>query len=216
MVALVVATLSACSDSSDDSDASPADSPTVPDTSSPMTTTTPPPEPRELWLLPPNPMALTREADLVPLKAEVLRFHVHAHLDVFVDGQPIVVPAGIGIDIHDPAVHKFRNPIGYGGIDPACEHVCISPLHTHDSDGVLHTESASSTPNNLGQFFTEWGVRLTPTCVGEFCESDTSIAFFVDGEPYPGDPGRIELADGREIAIVIGMPPEEVPSLFTG
>lgn len=39
---------------------------------------------------------------------------------------------------------------------------CISPLHTHDTTGSLHTESATAVPNRLGQFFTEWGVIGTP------------------------------------------------------
>jgi hypothetical protein len=37
---------------------------------------------------------------------------------------------------------------------------------------------------------------------------------FVDGEAFSGDPADIELADQLEIAIVIGSPPEEIPSEF--
>ncbi len=164
-------------------------------------------------------MDLTRQAGLVPERAEFLRYHVHSHLDVFVDGKPVPVPSGIGINIEDPAVHRFPNPdgsIGYGGIQPACEQVCISPLHTHDADGVLHTESKTSTPNRLGQLFTEWGVRLTPTCVGEFCEPKASIAIFVNGHAYHVDPRRIDLADRTEIALVIGASPANIPSVYPG
>src|SRR3954469_15287553 len=50
------------------------------------------------WTAPDNPMELTCAAGLVPEKAEFLQYHVHAHLDVFVDGRPVLVPAGIGID----------------------------------------------------------------------------------------------------------------------
>ena len=45
-----------------------------------------------------NPMELARAAGLMPETAERLEYHVHAHLDIFVDGTPIVVPGGIGID----------------------------------------------------------------------------------------------------------------------
>jgi hypothetical protein len=76
----------------------------------------------------------------------------------------------------------------------------------------LHTESAADQPNTLGQFFTEWGVTLTAQCVGGYCSPDASIQVFVDGEPFSGDPADIELADQLEIAIVIGTPPEEIPS----
>jgi hypothetical protein len=138
-------------------------------------------------------------------------------LDVFVDGQPALVPAGIGIVIDDPAVKEFPSELGtdYGGIpQEGCENPCISPLHTHSADGVLHTESAVTSPNTLGQFFAEWEVLLNADCVGSYCAPETTIGVFIDGEPYEGNPADIELVDEREIAIVVGSPPAEVPSEF--
>jgi hypothetical protein len=85
------------------------------------------------WPAPPNPMELTVAAGLEPAPKEFLTNHAHAHLDVFVDGKPIVVPAGIGINIDDPDVRRFDEPdgsVGYGGIE-LCSSPCISPLHTH-------------------------------------------------------------------------------------
>jgi hypothetical protein len=38
------------------------------------------------WPPPENPMGLTCKAGLLPEKAEFLQYHVHAHLDVFVNG----------------------------------------------------------------------------------------------------------------------------------
>jgi hypothetical protein len=160
-------------------------------------------------------MALARRAGLTPRTHEFFAYHVHAHLDVFVDRRPVVVPAGIGIDISDPAVHRFPNPdgsIGYGGISPPCKDPCISPLHTHEPDGVLHTESARAHPNRLGEFFTEWAVRLTRSCVGGYCSPRTRVRFVVDGRAYRGDPRAITLTDKKEIAIVIGRPPARIPS----
>jgi hypothetical protein len=98
---------------------------------------------------------------------EKLAYHVHAHLDVFVNGRRVIVPAGIGINIKDPEVKVFLLPDGsksYSGIE-RCAEPCISPLHTHARSGVLHTESATPVPNRLGQFFTEWGVGLDRACV---------------------------------------------------
>ena len=165
-----------------------------------------------LWPAPPDPLERTVAAGLEPERKEYLIHHVHAHLDVFVDGEPIAVPAGIGIDIDDPEVQRFEDPdgsVGYGGIK-RCRKPCISPLHTHDGTGIIHTESASPEPNTLGQFFTEWGVRLSDSCVGEYC-SPEPIAFYVDGKPYKEDPRAIELTDRKEIAIVIGTPPSQIP-----
>jgi hypothetical protein len=158
-------------------------------------------------------MARTAVAGLKAEDREVFTHHVHAHLDVFVDGTPVTVPAGIGINTSDPGVRKFTDPLGYGGIQQ-CSKPCISPLHTHGEDGVLHTESASSAANTLGQFFTEWGLPLTATCVNDRCEPATTIAVYVDGTEYSGDPRALPLTDGKEIAIVIGTPPPQVPKTY--
>lgn len=40
------------------------------------------------------------------------------------------------------------------------------------------------------------------------------IQVFLDGDAYEGNPAEIELVDQRVIAIVIGPPPDEVPSDF--
>jgi hypothetical protein len=200
-LAMVAAALVACQGSAEMQDAEPAPEPAsggVP------------------WPAPSDPLDRVIAAGLEPATHEFLDFHVHAHLDVFVNGSPVEVPAGIGINIEDPAVHTTQTDLGptYGGIDPACAEPCISPLHTHGPDGILHTESAVDQPNTLGQFFTEWDVALTDACVGGYCSPEASIQVFVDGEPYGGDPADIQLTDQLGIAIVIGSPPEEVPSEF--
>jgi hypothetical protein len=176
--------------------------------------TAPAPASSVVWPAPADPMELTVAAGLVPETVEKLAFHVHAHLDVFVDGKPVIVPAGIGIDTTSPGVKSFSEADGstsWGGIE-GCPEPCISPLHTHAQFGILHTESATPVPNRLGQFFTEWDVALTATCVGDYCSPETPIAFYVNGQPHTGDPAAIELADGKEIAIVIGTPPAQIPS----
>jgi hypothetical protein len=177
-----------------------------------------PPSGAAPWPAPRDPLVLARAAGLRPERREQLAFHVHAHLDVFVNGEPVAVPAGIGINTADPGVHSGTDQQGrpsYGGIR-LCARPCISPLHTHDESGILHTESPTVTPNRLGQFFIEWKVRLDRSCVGSFCSPRAPIAFFVDGRRYTGDPRTIGLDDQREIAIVIGSPPAEIPSSFSG
>jgi hypothetical protein len=84
-------------------------------------------------------------------------------------------------------------------------------LHTHFDDGVLHTESATRRGNRLGQFFTEWGVRLDRKCVDGYCRPGTRVAIYVDGRRYRGDPRSIQLKNRREIAVVIGSPPPTIP-----
>jgi hypothetical protein len=167
------------------------------------------------WEAPGNPLDLTVNAGLQPEPKETLKFHVHAHLDVFIDGQAVLVPAGIGINIADPAVQhgEWNGRPAYGGI-AGCAQPCISPLHTHDESGVIHTESANSTPNRLGQFFTEWNVPLTGACVGQYCAPAIPIAVYVNGARYSGNPADISLTDRKEIAVVIGSAPKEIPGSF--
>ena len=161
------------------------------------------------WPAPDDPLKRTVAAGLEPAVREHLATHRHSHLDVFVDGERVVVPAGIGIDIANPGVRRSDGP-SYGGIEK-CNKPCISPLHTHDATGILHTEADADDLLTLGQFFTEWDVRLKDGCVGDFCDDDTDIAFYVDGQRYKGDPSSIQLEALREIAIVVGKPPARIP-----
>ena len=150
-------------------------------------------------------MARTVAAGLVPETSEHLEFHVHAHLDVFQDGKQVVVPGGIGIDTTNPAVHsgEIGGYPAYGGINPPCATPCISPLHTHDATGVIHTESSTRKFNTFGQFLTEWNVTLP-----------ANTLVYVDGTKFTGDPKTIPLSNGKEIAVVIGTPPAKIPSTW--
>jgi hypothetical protein len=106
---------------------------------------------RPPWPAPPDPLDRTVEAGFTPTTHEFLQVHRHAHLDVFVNGKPVTVLPGIGIDITDPGVKTTPSDAGdtYGGIEE-CDDPCISPLHAHDYTGVLHTESTESRLNTLG------------------------------------------------------------------
>lgn len=158
------------------------------------------------WPDPPNTLEAIAQAGLEPLRQELLAFHIHSHLDVFVNGEPIVIPQAIGINLDDPGLQR-----GEG-----CEDPCISPLHTHDTTGIIHIESAEDVPFTLGQFFAEWNVRLDSDCVGGYCKPDAPISISIDGEPFEGDPSQIRLKDREEIAIVIGTPPAVAPDSYEG
>src|SRR4051794_2542384 len=73
---------------------------------------------RPSWPAPKDPMRLARLAGLVPEVNEHLQYHVHSHLDLFVDGRHVEIPAGIGIDTADPKVQKGQlqdGSLAYGG-----------------------------------------------------------------------------------------------------
>jgi hypothetical protein len=184
--------------------------PSTPASRAPSTPATGAGGPTVLWPAPSDPLERTVEAGLVPGPKEYKVNHVHVQLHVFVDGTAIVVPAGIGINIKDPEVIYFEDVGSYSGIE-MCDQPCISPLHTHDASGILHTESSDLKSHTLGQFFTEWGVELTQTCVGDYC-APTPIAVYIGGQPYQGDPRAIELTDMKVIVIVVGTPPAVIPA----
>lgn len=123
------------------------------------------------------------------LTQEALAFHIHQHLDVYVDGKHVTVPAGIGIS----------------------DNSFITELHTHAPNGVLHVESAQNRPYTLGQFFGEWGVKLTATCVGKYC---SGLHWWVDGKAQSGDPAHLVLKPHQEIVVAVGKQPASVPSSY--
>jgi hypothetical protein len=121
---------------------------------------------------------------------EFLTIHYHAHLDVFVNGTSQPVAASIG----------------------RVDQSFFSPLHTHATSGLIHIEAASDERFTLGMLFTEWGVRLTDTCVGGYCRPATTIKAYVDGKATSTPLPTILLKKGEEIALVIGLPPAQIPS----
>ena len=170
------------------------------------------------WPAPPDPMALTAQAGLVAETAEYLTTHNHAHLDLFVDGVQIKVPAGIGIDIKASGVTDTVTPDGtaHDYQVTTCPAACLSPLHTHDPSGLIHSESraANHPAYLLGEFFTEWGVRLNATCVGDYCKPAALIHVYLNGTLHDGNPAEIPLTSKLEIAIVIGRPPALIPKAW--
>jgi len=157
------------------------------------------------WPAPAHPADRAAAAGVPLDRVEYLDFHVHAHLDVFLNARRVRVPALIGID--EAAIEDV-------GEQGRCLQPCISALHTHDTDGIIHIESGERRTFRLGQFFTVWGVRLDRRCVQRFCRPRTRIGTYVDGRRRTADPRTLHLADGQEIAIVIGRPPKTIPSRF--
>jgi hypothetical protein len=147
---------------------------------------------------PANLKARLTAIGLDALGAEGQVVHIHQHLDIFVSGKPVELPAEIGI----PPDGSF-----------------ISPLHTHDTSGIIHVESPTVRDFTLGQFFDVWGVKLTSTCLGGYCNSgDATLAVYVNGHKVTQDPALIVLASHQEIVVTYGTPsqlPAPIPSSFT-
>jgi hypothetical protein len=134
--------------------------------------------------------------DLPDLSDTAGALHHHIELYIYVDGDPVVVPANIGLS-----------------------NQAASPLHTHDDTGLVHVESAD--PNFkpvLGQFMDVWGVYFTGTCLGDQCnEGNKQLRVYLNGQQYVGDPTLMPLTDLTAVVITFGTDaqlPDPMPSSF--
>jgi hypothetical protein len=143
-------------------------------------------------------------ADVHGIKCEAgeqLGYHIHAHLTIIQDGQERNVPAQIGV-----------------------KDTCLYWLHTHDETGVIHIEAPASQKNHtytLGDFFDVWaksnsGIKLDSKHVATFTVApDQQLVMYVDGQPYTGDPRKIELKNHTQVVLVIQPPPLDRPPTYT-
>ena len=114
-------------------------------------------------------------------------YHIHQHLDLYVNGRHLTVPALIGINL------KQRY---------------LDPLHTHDPSGIIHIESPTTTDYTLVQFFAVWALRLSRTCIGGLQPAATRPS-------APGSTVRASTATPRESSsnpITKSSSPTEPPS----
>jgi hypothetical protein len=136
------------------------------------------------WSVPADTTAQVSAAGLPMLSTEGTVEHIHAHLDIIVNGQPVVVPADLGIDQSTKQ---------------------LSPLHTHDTTGVVHIESPVQANFSLGQLFTEWQVSLSANQIGGLTVGNGNVLqAYVNGKLVTGDPAAIIMNAHDEIAIVYG------------
>lgn len=135
---------------------------------------------------------------LPALAQEGTVLHIHQHLDLYIEGVPVPVPADIGIN----------QAQGF-----------ISPIHVHDTTGIIHVESQTVQTFTLGQFFDVWGVTLTPECIGGYCATEgNSLNVYVNGQKYQGDPTQLPLTSHEEIVITYGTQaqlPTTIPSSYS-
>jgi hypothetical protein len=126
-----------------------------------------------------------KNSGLQVLTSEGTVLHIHQHLDIFINGKSMAIPAEIGIDTTS-------------GI--------LSPIHTHDATGIIHVESPVVKNFTLGEFFNGvWGVRLTDSCIGDYCATgDKKLEVYSNGKKLDSGYGNLILADKQEITIFYG------------
>jgi hypothetical protein len=138
-----------------------------------------------------------KDIGLPALSEEGTVLHIHQHLDIFINGEAVPVPTGIGIN----------EKVGF-----------ISPIHVHDNSEIIHVESPTVQTFTLGQFFDIWGVKLVNSCIGGYCANGSNtLQVFVNGTKIVTDPRSITLASHQEIVIAYGTDaqlPKPIPSSF--
>jgi hypothetical protein len=128
---------------------------------------------------------------------EPVVFHIHAHLTVFVNGKPRLVPAGIGIW---PALQQQSGKLGQFVIT---QNECFSWLATRFPDGIIHIEAPFKRSFTLGEFFDVWGQPLGPNVAGSAHGPVTAI---VNGKVWTADPRSIPLNEHTQIQLEVGRP----------
>ena len=116
--------------------------------------------------------------------------HIHAHLEIFVDGKKEPVPANIGVD---PAT-------GF-----------TSPLHTHPTapdnpEGTIHMEADQPYDFTLGQFMNVWGVKFSDSQIGSLkSKGEQKLQVYVNGQLVK-DPVNVVMQEHDIVVIGYGKP----------
>jgi hypothetical protein len=113
-------------------------------------------------------------------------YHVHAELKVYINGKQTTVPANLGIDPQG----RF-----------------ISPIHTHDTSGVVHMESTKFYPFTLGEFINIWGVKFTDNQLGQYKAGDGGnvLQLWVNGKQV-ADPVNYKMKAHDIMILGYGKP----------
>jgi hypothetical protein len=131
-------------------------------------------------------------------KTEVVKYHIHIYVSIYINGHQERLPAGIGIT--SPAlVEHYPTGILYDvGL-----YNCLYWIHTHSSDDVVHVEAPAKGSFTLGQFFDIWNQTLSSSQVGP---AKGNVIVFENGRQFTGDPRSVPLSPHGVIQIDVGTP----------
>lgn len=132
------------------------------------------------------------------LSKETVKYHIHVHVAVFVNGQQVRLPAGIGIT--KPVLVQHYSS---GLFDDVGLYDCMYWIHTHVADGIVHVEAPAKQSFTLGQFFDVWGQPLGPNQAGP---AKGTVVVFENGKRLTGNPRSTPLLPHADIQIDVGGP----------
>lgn len=126
---------------------------------------------------------------------EKVVYHIHSHLQVYVNGQPRALPPAIGMV--RPGYEKTTRGFFFGALG------CYYWLHVHAQDGIIHIESPSVRVYTLGNFFDEWHQPLSSDQVGP---AKGKLTIVVNGKGWTKSPRDVPLLSHESIQIDVGTP----------
>lgn len=129
---------------------------------------------------------------------QVVKYHIHIHVDVFVNGHQERIPAGAGIPTPRFTEH-FPSGLFYDNSVTGC----LYWLHVHANDGIIHVESPYKHTFVLGNFFDVWGQPLGPDQVGP---AQGLVVSFENGRRVKGNPRDIPLLPHATVQLDVGTP----------
>jgi hypothetical protein len=132
------------------------------------------------------------------LAKEVVKYHVHVHVALYLNGGMVRLPAGIGVT-QPPLIEKFKT----GKFYDVGLYDCLYWLHTHVADGIIHVEAPAKQSFTLGQFFDIWNQPLSVSQVGP---AKGSVVIFENGKRLIGNPRLTPLLPHGDIQIDVGTP----------
>ena len=144
---------------------------------------------------PANAAQLGDRLDVLGLPPAGGAMHEHANVQIFIHGQKQTIPTDIGLD---GSTH--------------------ASLHTHETSGTVHLESQTIRDFALGEFFDVWGVRLTQSCLGAFCnDAENRLRVFVGGREYTETIRELRVEDQAVVVMTYGTEaelPSPIPATF--
>ena len=133
-----------------------------------------------------------------PTMDQGVSYHIHTHLDIFVNGVQYRIPAGAGID-----PPRETDQLAGGTYTSNSSFSCLYWLHVHADDGIIHVEAPHEQAFTLGEFFDVWNQPLSSTQVGP---AQGPVVAFVNGTRFTGDPRNIPLLDHEDVQLDVGNP----------
>jgi len=129
---------------------------------------------------------------------QMVKYHIHALVHIYVNGQPKRLPAGAGI-----AAPRLDEHLANGLFIDNSVNGCLYWLHAHSNDGVIHVESPYKHTFTLSQFFDVWQQSLSPDQVGP---AKGTVVAYENGKRYTGNPRDIPLLPHAVIQLDVGQP----------